>query len=199
MEDEDKLILWLKENFVYLISGLLLGLAVILGTNFYQSSQVNLQHELSLQYQKTLRFYKTGDFDRYLIEAKKISDDNPDNIYAAMLNLYSAKYYHDQNMLDEAEKSLLFIVNNSSSLEYKYIALIRLARINISQEKFDDAVNNLNSISKKDDPLVLELLGDIMLFKNDKVSAINYYELALMQQLTPNKSKLIESKLSSIR
>ena len=84
-------------------------------------------------------------------------------------------------------------------MEYKYIALIRLARINISQEKFDDAVNNLNSISKKDDPLVLELLGDIMLFKNDKDSAINYYELALMQQLTPNKSKLIESKLSSIR
>ena len=110
MEDEDKLILWLKENFVYLISGLLLGLAVILGTNFYQSSQVNLQHELSLQYQKTLRFYKTGDFDRYLIEAKKISDDNPDNIYTAMLNLYSAKYYHDQNKLDEAEKYLLSIV-----------------------------------------------------------------------------------------
>ena len=198
-EDEDRLISWLKDNFLYLISGLVIGLVAILGFNYYQSSQTNLQHELSLSYEKTLDLYKQGEFDSYLAEANKINAENPKNIYSTMLNLYSAKYYHDNNMFDDAEKTLLLIVENSDSLEYKYIALIRLARINTSQKKYENAIEILNTIDDKSDPLVLELLGDIMLQTNDKISAINYYESALSQNLTPNKARLIESKLSSIR
>ena len=198
-EDEDRLISWLKDNFLYLISGLVIGLVAILGFNYYQSSQTNLQHELSLSYEKTLDLYKQGEFDSYLAEANKINAENPKNIYSTMLNLYSAKYYHDNNMFDDAEKKLLLIVENSDSLEYKYIALIRLARINTSQKKYENAIEILNTIDDKSDPLVLELLGDIMLQTNDKISAINYYESALSQNLTPNKARLIESKLSSIR
>jgi len=38
-----------------------------------------------------------------------------------------------------------------------------------------------------------------MLIQDDKIAAIKNYKLALSQNITPNKAKLIESKLSTIR
>ena len=92
------------------------------------------------------------------------------------------------------------ILTNSESQSHQYIASVRLARINISQGEYIEAINVLSSIEDSStDPIVLELLGDIMLLQNDKVGAIRNYELALSKTVTPNKAKLIESKLSTIR
>ena len=91
-------------------------------------------------------------------------------------------------------------MTNSESLSHIYIASVRLARINISQGEYVEAINVLSSIKNNStDPIVLELLGDIMLLQNDKLAAIKNYELALSQDVTPNKARLIESKLSTIR
>tara|TARA_B100000614_G_scaffold257841_1_gene278814 strand:- start:431 stop:1042 length:612 start_codon:yes stop_codon:yes gene_type:complete len=199
-EEEDKLINWLKQNYLNIILGLALGFVFIGGFNYYKSSMLNSQHEVSLDYQEIVNLYQNEKFTDFSEKAQELVTREPKNIYSAMSNLYLAKFYHDNEQLDLASTSLSHIINNSESDIHVYIASIRLSRIKVSQGEYNDAVDILSSIDKYEtDPIVLELFGDIMLIQNDKTAAIRNYELALSQNITPNKAKLIESKLSTIR
>ena len=199
-EEEDRLISWLRQNYLNIILGLAIGFTSIAGYNYYQSSAMNAQHQISLDYQEIVKLYQAEKFSSFSDKANILVKKNPENIYSAMTNLYLAKYYHDNNQLDEALKSLSHILANSKSQSHVYIASLRLARINILQGEYVSAIEVLSSIEDgSTDPIVLELLGDIMLIQNDKLEAIKNYESALSQDPTPNKAKLIESKLSTIR
>jgi len=199
-EEEDKLINWLKQNYLNIILGLALGFIFIGGFNYYKSSMLNSQHEVSLDYQEIVNLYQNERFADFSEKAHGLVTREPKNIYSAMTSLYLAKFYHDNEQLDLASTSLSHIINNSESEIYVYIASIRLSRIKVSQAEYNDAVEILSSIDGYEtDPIVLELFGDIMLIQNDKTAAIRNYELALSQNITPNKAKLIESKLSTIR
>ena len=199
-EEEDKLINWLKQNYLNIILGLAIGFSFIGGYNYYQSSTTNAQHQISLDFEEIVKLYQTDKFSDFVDKSQALIVENPENIYSAMTNLYLAKYYHDNNQPNLAIGSLSHILTNSESQAHQYIASVRLARINISQGEYIEAINVLSSIADSStDPIVLELLGDIMLLQNDKVGAIRNYELALSKTVTPNKAKLIESKLSTIR
>ena len=199
-EEEDKLINWLRQNYLNIILGLIIGFSFIAGYNYYNSSIMNTQHQISLDYQEIIKLYQTDKFTDFKTKAHELVERDPQNIYSAMTNLYLAKYYHDSNQLDSASSSLSHILTNSTSQAHIYIASLRLARINILEGDHVEAIEVLSSINDSaTDPIVLELLGDIMLKQNDKIAAIKNYELALSQNVTPNKAKLIESKLSTIR
>ena len=199
-EEEERLISWLRQNYLNIILGLAIGFTSTAGYNYYQSSAMNAQHQISLDYQEIVKLYQAEKFSSFSDKANILVKKNPENIYSAMTNLYLAKYHHDNNQLDEALKSLSHILANSKSQSHVYIASLRLARINILQGEYVSAIEVLSSIEDgSTDPIVLELLGDIMLIQNDKLEAIKNYESALSQDPTPNKAKLIESKLSTIR
>ena len=199
-EEEDKLIGWLRQNYLNIVLGLAIGFSIIGGYNYYNSATINAQHQISLDYQEIVKLYQTERFIDFTEKAQMLVEQDPENIYSAMMNLYLAKYYHDNDQPNLAIASLSHIIINSESQAYKYIASIRLARMNISQGEYTEAIRVLSSIENSStDPIVLELLGDIMLIQNDKIAAIKNYELALSQNVTPNKAKLIESKLSTIR
>ena len=199
-EEEDKLINWLRQNYLNILLGLAIGFSFIGGYNYYNSTVMNAQHQISLDYQEIIKLYQTDKFSDFEIKAHKLVERNPENIYSAMTNLYLAKYYHDSNQVDSASSSLSHILANSASQSHIYIASLRLARINIAKGEYTAAIEVLSSIEDSStDPIVLELLGDIMLIQNDKIAAIKNYELALSHNVTPNKARLIESKLSTIR
>ena len=198
-DDEEKLISWLKANYLNLIFGLVIGASIVLGYNYFQSSALGQQHEISLIYEKSIKNYNNGEFDIFMENAENLKAEHPSNIYTAMINLYSSKYYHDKDMLDEAKKNLLHIVDNSDSDQFKFIAHTRLARINLSQKKYEDALRNLANTNTTNNPIVLDITGDVMLAIGNKIEAIKNYELAIKFETIPNKSKLIESKLSTIR
>ena len=198
-DDEEKLLSWLKANYLNLIFGLVIGASIVLGYNYFQSSALAQQHEISLIYQKSIKNYKNGEFDIFMENVENLKAKHPSNVYTAMINLYTSKYYHDKDMLDEAKKYLSHIVDNSDSDQFKFIANTRLARINLSQKKYEDALRNLANTNTTNNPIVLDITGDVMLATGNKIEAIKNYELAIRFETIPNKSKLIESKLSTIR
>ena len=199
-EEEDKLISWLKQNYLNIILGFAIGFSFIGGYNYYKSSTMNAMHQISLDYEEIVKLYQTERFSDFTDKAQLLVEQDPENIYSAMANLYLSKYYHDSDQLELAKSSLSHIMANSESQAHVYIASVRLARINISQGNYIDAINILSSVTNNStDPIILELLGDIMLLQNDKLAAIKNYELALSQNITPNTARLIESKLSTIR
>ena len=121
-EEEDKLINWLRQNYLNIILGLAIGFALVGGYNYYKSATMNSQHQLSLDYEKIVQLYQTEKFNDFTEKAQLFVEQDPKSIYSAMINLYLAKHYHDANQPNQAKQSLSHILNNSESQAYKYIS-----------------------------------------------------------------------------
>tara|TARA_Y100000996_G_C22301873_1_gene552501 strand:+ start:13 stop:630 length:618 start_codon:yes stop_codon:yes gene_type:complete len=198
-DDEDKLISWFKENIKNIVYGITLGLVLVLSFQFYENSQSNKQHELSLEYQNAVDQYKDDNSEQIMILAKKLKKNFPSNIYTGMIGLYEAKVYHENKEYNESLSALDFIISNSESQEIIIIAQIRYARLLILMNENKKAKLFIMSIPYyKNNPLMIELLGDIEYYNNNIMGAKKYYESSLDQDLTPNKRKIIENKLNSI-
>ena len=199
-DDEDKLISWIKENYKNLFFGILLGFISIFGYKFYTESNSNLQHEISFKFEEAVKHYKNNNFKELYKISDSFTDKYPNNIYTNMLNFYAAKAYHDNEDYDKSLDKLNLVADNVESLELKTLAEIRIVRILILQKKYNEAEEFIKSNSRIDhNPLMSELLGDISYNKGNIKQAIIYYESILQSDLPPNKIKIIESKINSIK
>ena len=195
-EEEDKLVSWLKDNFKNIIIGIIAGASLVLSYNYYIDSNLNNQYEISLKYENALASYQNGKHDDVLRLSKELSSAN---IYTSLINLYSAKIYHDNKDYEKALNSLNIIITNSDSQEILDIAQLRSARILIYLKRFDQAKSSILSIENYlEKAISTELLGDIEYYNNNFIEAKNYYSQSLENDMTPNKRKIIENKINSI-
>ena len=195
-EEEDKLVSWLKDNFKNIIIGIIAGASLVLSYNYYIDSNLNNQYEISLKYENALASYQNGKHDDVLRLSKELSSAN---IYTSLINLYSAKIYHDNKDYEKALNSLNIIITNSDSQEILDIAQLRSARILIYLKRFDQAKSSILSIENYlEKAISTELLGDIEYYNNNFIEAQNYYSQSLENDMTPNKRKIIENKINSI-
>ncbi|CAI8340173.1 MAG: Uncharacterised protein [Gammaproteobacteria bacterium] len=198
-EDEDKLITWFKENIKNIVYGVIIGLSLILSFQYYENSKSNKQYELSLEYQNVIDLYEDSNYKEVIIVTEKFKKNYPTNIYTAMIGLYEAKIHHENKEYNKSLNALDFIINNSQSKEIITIAQIRYARLLVLMNEQKNAKIFIMSIPYyKNNPLMIEILGDIEYHGNNIIGAKKYYESSLSQNLTPNKRKIIENKLNSI-
>ena len=198
-EDEDRLITWFKENIKNIIYGITIGLALILTFQYYESSKSNKQYELSLEYQNAIDQYNDSKYKEIIIVSEKFKKNYPSNIYTGMIGLYEAKIHHENKDYNKSLNVLDFIINNSKSKEIITIAQIRYARLLVLMNEQNNAKIFIMSIPYyKNNPLMIEILGDIEYHDNNIIGAKKYYKSSLSQDLTPNKRKIIENKLNSI-
>ena len=116
-----------------------------------------------------------------------------------MIGLYEAKVHHENKEYNKSLNALDFIINNSQSKEIITIAQMRYARLLVLMNEQKNAKIFIMSIPHyKNNPLMIEILGDIEYHDNNIIGAKKYYESSLSQNLTPNKRKIIENKLNSI-
>jgi len=198
-EEEDKLVSWFKDNFKNIIIGIIAGASFVLSYSYYFDSNLNKQYEISLKYENALTSYQDEKYDDVLRLSNELSATDPSNIYTSLINLYSAKIYHDNEDYEKALNSLKIIITNSDSQEILDIAKLRSARILIYLKRFDQAKNSILSIENHMEKAIsTELLGDIEYYNNNLKEAKNYYSLSLENDMTPNKRKIIENKINSI-
>ena len=198
-EEEDKLISWFKENYINMIIGVAVGIALVLGYNYQQDNTLNNQYEISLKYEKALASYQEKEYSSILSLSEELSKTDPENIYTSLSNLYTAKIYHDKKEYDNALKSLNHIANNSKSNEILNIAKLRSARILIYLKRYDEAKDTILSIENYITQVIpTELLGDVEYYSNNLKEAKKIYQLSLKNKMTPNKRKIIENKINSI-
>ena len=196
MSDEQKAISWLEDNYKGLLLGLFLGLSILFGYKSLLSSQNSAQLELSRQFDIAVNNYQKGKTDQIVEYAKLNMTDNPDNIYTALANLYSAKAMYSDNKLDEAYIFLDHIISNTSDSDIMNLAIYRKAKILIEQSDYSTALNVLTSL---DNYQHIELRGDIYLLQNNKNEALNHYNQVLAFEITPNERKNILAKINLVK
>ena len=196
MSDEQKAISWFEDNYKGLLLGLFLGLSILFGYKSLLSSQNSAQLELSHQFDIAVNNFQKGKTDQIVEYAKLNMTDNPDNIYTALANLYSAKAMYSDNKLDEAYIFLDHIISNTSDSDIVNLAKYRKAKILIEQSDYSTALNVLTSL---DNYQHIELRGDIYLLQNNKNEALNHYNQVLTFEITPNERKNIQAKINLVK
>ena len=199
-EEEDKFILWFKENYKNILMGILFGVTIVTSYKFYTDSKVNSMHNISLKYEQVMNDYKNNNNKSLLKLSKELSETNPNNIYTNMLNLYAAKIFHETGNYDESLGKLNLVISNVESEDIKIIAQLRKIRIILAQNKLDSAYEYIISINSYDNnPFLIELIGDIYYKKNNQKLAREFYQKSLQFNLSPNKTKIIKNKIDLLQ
>ena len=199
-EEEEKFLSWFRENFKSMLIGLGAGIILVLTYKYYGDYQDEVTLNLSYEYQQAIKEYNSGN-NKYLLEKDaKFSDKYPTHIYTNLINLYAAKIYMNNKDIEKALNKLDFVIANTSSNHIKNISQIIKVRILISKNELDSAFNLINKIDpKRENHILIELLGDIYYKRGNIKLAKETYSHALQFNLTPNRLQIVENKLNTIQ
>lgn len=185
---------WWKENSSSLFIGLAIGGISLGGWNFYKDTQYEHSVEASDMYVSVVAQAEPatgGEFDSTIVD--KLVAEYADTPYATLSVLVMAKHAVVAGNLEQAASRLQWAIDNSVEEEIKYVAQLRLARVMLSQEKYDEATVLLSSNhSVAFDALYDELKGDVLVAQGDLEQARVAYDKAI--SASENASRWLQLK-----
>lgn len=163
-----------KENGVSLALGIVIGLGGLYAWKAYNQNQIESAESASDAYNQLV------EGEQVLEQSETFIKDNANSNYASLAAFVAVKEAVEQNKLDIAVNKLNWIVSNVKNVELQATALLRLARVQLAQEKYDDAIKTLNSTMPKSfKAQIAEIKGDVYLAKGDKAQAKTQYQTAI--------------------
>ncbi len=180
---------WLRNNGAGLIGGVVLGLAVILGWQWWQKNRQHEDEQANLNYEKAVDGIAANDLKK--AEAAVASLGGKDGVYADLAALQLAKAQVEAGQRDAAITTLRAIQADSS---LHAIVQQRLARLLIDAGKHDEA---LKLVADAKDSTSLEIRGDALVASGKLAEARDAYTKALtgLDVASPQR-RLVELKLT---
>lgn len=191
---------WWKKYYKYVLSTISIILLSILGFKGYQHHQDSERYLASEKFSLLLKSHEEGDLTTEKQKADELIQHYSQSSYASLAALMQAKIALDEKKMGEAEKHLSFVQNQSTVQELKSIATVRLARLYLAQQKWDDVEKVLKKASNGGYfTLLEELKGDYFLFKEDLIKARDAYSAALEKDPTKGEKRpILRMKLEEI-
>ena len=186
---------WFRENGLSLITGLMLGLALLFGYKSwteYGERQAEAASNLYIQFAATA----AQDDGKALAAYDALVKDFADSEYAVLASLHMAKLRLDESDLPAAQAHLQWALDHAKIEGVKHTARLRLARVMLGSGDIDAAAQLIAGIDAPSyTALYEELRGDIARARNDMEAAHAAYErtLAAMPEDLPGRA-LIEAK-----
>jgi len=186
METEDQqledLKKWWKENGSSIITGVVLGLAILFGTRSWFAWQERTAQNASVIYSVMMKEAESGNTSVASENAATLIADYSSTPYASIASLLLARYRIEENALDAAKAQLQWVLDNESSDDIRTTAQIRLARVLVGQADYDGALALLDAIETGagQQGLVSEVRGDIYSQRGDSQQAADAYSAALL-------------------
>ena len=189
---------WWKENGQSTLIGLVLGVAIILGWNFWQDHKKSQAAEASAIYSELLLALTGDKQDTVLKLAERLKAEYPKTEYAVYGQLVLAKSKVQQGDLAVA-KTILTAVGNGSSNELSNVAKLRLVRLMLASGEYEQGLALINAI----DPATSdsfsgnydELVGDLYVALDRLDQARSSYQKALESGY---RSALLQIKIDDL-
>ncbi|WP_448548819.1 YfgM family protein [Thalassotalea fusca] len=167
------------ENGNSIIAGVVIGLGGFVGYNLYQDHKLEQETAIADAYQAVVE-KAAEDSSTFTQSAREFIDANGDSGYVSLTALALAKTAADAKDWPEAAKQLTLAAEKAQAEGIKSIALVRLARVLIQQEKYTEALDVLaKPMAASFTAAVEELKGDVYLAQDKKELARNAYQAAL--------------------
>lgn len=167
------------------------------GWNYYQRNQALQASQL---YEEMQKAGAAKDHARVMRVAADMQDKFSRTPYAQMTALVAAKSAVDANDLPAARAQLQWVLDHFHDPEYKAIAAIRLAGLELDAKQYDAALKALSGdFPAQFAGLVADRKGDIFFAQNKMDDARGAYKLALekTEEKDPGR-QLIQLKLDAI-
>jgi predicted negative regulator of RcsB-dependent stress response len=168
---------WLRDNGLWILAGVVVAAAGIGGWRWYQDHLDTLGAQASTKYSQVLDAFGKGDSTQGFVLLGELERDSGGSPYVSQGKLMAARVYVNNGELDKAVNELKWVTEQSKDPELAMVARLRLARVQISQNKADEALTTLNGLTKPGafEARYHETLGDAYYAKGDKAQALQEY------------------------
>jgi len=165
-------------NLVLLVvSAALIAIAAWRGWDWYQRGQ-SLQ--ASVIYEAVVKAAQAGDAKTMCDAGGELAEKYPRTLYASMAALVSARFYFDRHENKSAKAQLQWVLERSSSDNFKDIARLRLAAVLTDEKSYDEALKLLEAPhAAAYAAQYAAMRGDILAAKHQTAAARAAYQLAL--------------------
>jgi predicted negative regulator of RcsB-dependent stress response len=182
-EAEEKLRRFWSENWLWIVGGIVLGMALLWGWQFWQRSRMEQAQQDVAAYQSVISALGGGKFDEAVVAAKALRDRRPASPYADQADLALAAAAVQERRFDEAASHLKAVADGAKDVQLRAVARSRLARILVEQSKYDDALALLGTEDAGSfAALDHDVRGDAYAGKGDAAAARREYDAALDAQ-----------------
>jgi predicted negative regulator of RcsB-dependent stress response len=189
---------WWKENGQSTIIGLGLGIAVILGWNYWQEHKKAQAGQASALYSQLIQAIGADKKDSAEKLAERLKEQYPKTEYAAYSGLFLAKLKVQQGDVAKAQTILKEIAAGSNK-ELSNIAKIRQVRLMLASGEYEQGLQLINDV----DPATStsfsgnydELVGDLYVALDRLDEARSSYQKALENGY---KSPLLQFKIDDL-
>jgi predicted negative regulator of RcsB-dependent stress response len=172
---------WWKENGSSIVTGVVLGLAVLFGGKAWFAYQERNAQSASNIFAVMMNALQNGDVLNAGEKAGMLLADYSSTPYAALGALALARVRVEEGQLDAARAQLQWVLDNSDSEVFRDIASLRLARVLIASGDLDAATAIAGKVPSDGafEALFAEVRGDIQRSRGDLVAASAAYQQAL--------------------
>ena len=160
-EQIDALRAWWADNGNFVIGGVVVGIAIIVGWNTWQGSIASQEIAASTYYEDIMTAAARGNLDAAETAADALFGEHGGSEYAGLSRLAMARIYMDNGRDQDAVDVLQPLASNLAGGEQSHIARLRLGRVLLYQGKSEEVIALVNEQPESGFSAEFnELLGD---------------------------------------
>jgi predicted negative regulator of RcsB-dependent stress response len=191
---------WLRDNGLWIIAGIAVGAAALGGWRWYQDHVDSVGAQAGAKYTQVLEAFERGDRTQGFVLLGELERDYLSSPYVDQGKLMAARIYVDSGDLDKAVNELQAVAEHSKDSQLALLARLRLARVQIAQNKADAALATLNGMNPGAfGARYHEIMGDAYYAKGDKAAALKEYLKAKVGDFAGSSdSQQLDLKISDL-
>lgn len=198
-DQEERLFAFLRENWRWMLAGIVLGIAGLIGWNKWQEHTRHDHEAAAAEYTEVLKVLTNGDTVKAKTMVEDLAANHPNSPYADQGRLLLARVHVDRGRFDEAATLLRTVADKSKDQELVELAQIRLARVLLASGKHAEALAALQvAEASAYQPLAHEIRGDVHYAQGKMNEARAAYAAALEGDSAVIDRSFLELKLQQV-
>lgn len=191
---------WWHDNKWSVIGGVAIGVGALWGGRSWLDNQDNYIEGASATYQMMLEQVSQGNNEDAAVQGAQLLGQFSDTAYSSLAALAMAKIKLESGDAAAANAHLRWALDNTKEDAVRHEARLRLAKIMLSEEKYNDALSFFDGIDAGVYESTYEQMkGDIYLAKGQLESARTAYTRALTSASPEQRGRgLLQMKLDNL-
>lgn len=178
-EQAEQLRLWFRENWLWLVASVALTLGGIYGYRWWESRQASRSLAAEQRFVAMLDALTRDEREEGRRIGSELTGEYADTPYADQATLVLARLDVQAGELAQAGSRLVEVMNSSKDPELALVARLRLARVQLAQGLYDEAIATLDGAGDSAVAArIEELRGDVQLARGDRAAALASYRKA---------------------